>query len=300
MILSSNLTCLAKLLVIGHIGLDNFAHLSYILFAMIKTIRRWLKHIPGKGNWRTRIYSKIKAHPRLHLRYLGLSKALASRGIKPLLTLPPHLHEDRWKKQGTEGSDVLPETYLEHNDSIDKLFQDILPLLSPRSSILEIGCNAGRSLNYLFRKGYRNLTGIEIGAQALETFKKAFPEVYGSTSIIQGNVVEEIRKLESKSFDLVFTHSVLVNIEAKHNHIFREMCRICRGYILTLESEGSARVFPRHFQKMFEKHGFAMVSYRWLVWNNNKKLTFPNPVTGVDILKNNTIRLFAPVDVDQR
>jgi SAM-dependent methyltransferase len=262
---------------------------------MIKSIRRWLNFFTGKGNWRNRLYNKIKAHPRLHLRYLGLSKALASRGIAPPLTLPARVHETRWEKQGTEGSGVSPEIYLEHNDSIDKLFQDILPLLSPGSSILEIGCNAGRSLNYLFQKGFRNLTGIEIGAQALETFKKSFPEAYGSATVIHGNAVEEIRKLESDSFDLVFTHSVLVNIEAKHNHIFREMCRICRGYILTLESEGSAGVYPRHFQKMFEKNGFAMVSYRWMVWDDNKKLTFPNPVTGGDILKNNTIRLFAPV-----
>lgn len=267
---------------------------------MIKSIGRWLNLIPGKGNWRTRLFNKIKARPRLHLRYLGLAKALASRGITPPLTLSPRLHEVRWKEQGTEGSHVSPEIYLEHNDSIDKLFRDILPLLSPGSSILEIGCNAGRSLDYLFQKGFRNLTGIEIGARALESFKKAFPEAYGSTTIIHGNAAEEIRKLESKSFDLVFTHSVLVNIEAKHNRIFREMCRICRGYILTLESEGSTRVFPRHFQKMFEKNGFAMVSYRWMVWDDNKKLTFPNPVTGADILKNNTIRLFAPVDVDQR
>jgi SAM-dependent methyltransferase len=237
----------------------------------------------------------MKAYPRLHLWYLGLAKALASRGINPPLTLPPHLHEDRWKRQGTKGSGILPETYLEHNDSIDKLFQEILPLLSPGSCILEIGCNAGRSLNYLFQKGFKNLTGIEIGAQALETFKKVFPEAYNSTNIIQGDAVEEICKLESKFFDMVFTHSVLVNIEARHNHIFREMCRICRGYILTLESEGSAGVFPRHFQKMFEKYGFTMVSYRWLVWDNNKKLIFPNPVTGIDILKNNTIRLFVPI-----
>ncbi|MCP5103375.1 MAG: hypothetical protein GY950_08350, partial [bacterium] len=108
--------------------------------------------------------------------------------------------------------------------------------------------------------------------------------------------VEEIPKLQSNAYDLVFTHSVLVNIGAKHNDIFKHMCRVCSGYILTLESEGTSGAFPRDFQKMFKKNGFAMVAYHWLVWGDNQPLTYPRPVTGKDILKNNTIRLFAPME----
>jgi hypothetical protein len=45
---------------------------------------------------------------------------------------------------------------------------------------------------------------------------------------------------------------------------------------------------------MFEKNGFAQVAFRWLVWNQDEKLTFPLPVKDQHVLKNNTIRLFAP------
>jgi SAM-dependent methyltransferase len=248
----------------------------------------------GNGSIRDYIFKRIKANPRLYLRYLRLAILLSNHGITPPLTMKAEDNEARWRNQGTAKSPIRTENYTIYNDSIEKLFQDVLPLLTPASSILEIGCNAGRSLNYLFNKGFRNLTGIEMGTQALELFEKTFPGTFKSTNIIAGNAVEEIKKLETNFYDLVFTHSVLVTIPAKHNHIFREMCRICRGYILILESEGHLRAFPRDFKHIFEKNGFAQVAYRWLVWNQDEKLTFPHPVKDEDVIKNNTIRLFAP------
>ena len=248
----------------------------------------------GRGSIKSYLFNRIKANPRLYLRYLRLAILLSNYGITPPLTMQAEEQEARWRNQGTAESDIHTENYTIYNDSIEKLFQDVLPLLTPGSRILEIGCNAGRSLNYLFNKGFRGLTGIEIGSHALELFEKTFPETFKSTNIIAGNAVEEIKKLETNFYDLVFTHSVLVTIPAKHNHIFREMCRVCRGFILTLESEGHLRAFPRNFKRMFKKNGFIQVAYRWLVWNQDEKLTFPHPVKDEDVLKNNTIRLFAP------
>ncbi|MCU0289361.1 MAG: class I SAM-dependent methyltransferase [Acidobacteria bacterium] len=254
----------------------------------------WFRRYLGNGSIRKYLYEKIKAKPPFYLRYLKLAILLSNHGITPPLTMNADKHEAMWRNQGTPKSSIRAENYTVYNDSIEKLFQDVLPLLTPESNILEIGCNAGRNLNYLFNKGFRNLTGIEIGTYALELFEKTFPGAFRSTNIIAGNAAEEIKKLESNFYDLVFTHSVLVNIAARHNHIFREMCRVCRGYILTLESEGHLRAFPRDFRRIFEKNDFAQVAYRWMVWGNDGKLTFPLPVKGECVLKNNTIRLFAP------
>ncbi|MCP4218711.1 MAG: class I SAM-dependent methyltransferase [bacterium] len=248
----------------------------------------------GQGKLKRHLFKKIKTRPRLHLRYLRLAKFLSNHGITPPFTVPASQHETRWRHQGTGEIKAKPEKYARHDDSVEKLFQDILPYLTSQSNILEIGCNAGRSLEYLFRKGFTKLTGIEIGVKALETFQQVFPETYNSTRVMAGNAVDEIRKLETDAYDLVFTHSVLVNIGAGHNAFFAEMCRVCRGYILIMESEGTSSAFPRDFEKMFAKHGYAMVAYKWLVWNEEKKLVFPNPVAVTDVLKNNRIRIFAP------
>jgi len=201
----------------------------------------------------------------------------------------------RWAEQGTSSSDVSPDIYTKVDDSTERLFQDVLPILDCNCSILEIGCNAGRSLDYLFHRGFHNLMGIEIGSKAVELFAQTFPDTYEQSSIIVGDAVQEIPKLKDDSFDLVFTHSVLVSISARDNAIFREMCRICRGYILILENEASWNVYPRNFQKMFEKNGFKMVSYRWMVWNEDRSaLGFPRAIDN-DVFANNVIRLFAPI-----
>jgi SAM-dependent methyltransferase len=276
--------------------IDRTTGLKYNLFVMKQDTphihrSRWRL---GRGRIKNYLFNRIKANPRLYLRYLRLAILLSNHGITPPLTMQAEEQEARWRNQGTAESSIRTENYTIYNDSIEKLFQDVLPLLTAGSRILEIGCNAGRSLNYLFNKGFRDLTGIEIGLHALELFEKTFPGTFESTNIIAGNAVEEIKKLETNFYDLVFTHSVLVTIPAKHNHIFREMCRVCRGFILILESEGHLRAFPRNFKRMFEKNGFTQVAYRWLVWNQDEKLTFPHPVKDEDVLKNNTIRLFAP------
>jgi len=230
-------------------------------------------------------------------RYLKIAKFLATHGIDPPLARKGKRLKRRWAEQGTRDSDVNPEIYTKYDDSIERLFQEVLPLLSRESSILEIGCNAGRSLEYLYRKGFHNLTGIEIGSKAVELFEKTFADTYQNSRIIVGDVVKEIQKLETNFFDLVFMHSVLVSISARDNAVFGEMCRICRGYILFLENEGSWTAFPRDFQKMFERNGFYMISFRWLVWNDGQTLLeFPRTITDQDIFKNNIIRLFVPAN----
>jgi len=46
--------------------------------------------------------------------------------------------------------------------------------ISESGEILEIGCNAGRNLNYLYDAGYTNLTGIEISKDALNQFRNSW------------------------------------------------------------------------------------------------------------------------------
>ncbi len=241
------------------------------------------------------LYTGIENSPERQLRYLRLATFLSNHGIDPPLTKSSRKQEDRWINQRVSGWPARAETYVAHDESIELLFADVLPLLEPSSRILEIGCNAGRSLNYLYMHGFRDLTGIEIGPKPVEIFEKTFPDAYRSSRVIIGNAADELPKLPSSHYDLVFTHSVLVNIGARHNHVFREMCRICRGYILTLESEGSWNVFPRNFPYLFGKHGFAMVSFRWLTskeTDGKRTWTYPNPLTTRNVLHNNIIRLF--------
>lgn len=229
----------------------------------------------------------------LKLRYLKLAKFLTNHGITAPLSQSTAMAARQWREQGTASSVFKPEDYVPDTEATEKVFQDIVPLLNPNSSILEIGCNAGRNLNYFYECGFHNLTGIEIGTEAVKLFADVFPDTYKSSKVILGDATEEIKNLESKSFDFVFAHSVLVNIGPRGNHIFREMCRVCKGYILTIENEGSWSLFPRDFEKMFRKNGFATVSYRLV--EQKSEMPFPHPLTREHVFKSAILRLLVPV-----
>ena len=131
---------------------------------------------------------------------------------------------------------------------------------SKSGSILELGCNVGRNLFYLWQSGFKNVSGIEINKRALEIKRKSFP-VIDQGSIYSGSFEDIIPGIESKKFDVVFSMAVLEHIHPRSNFIFKEMVRICKKYFITIEIEdsSSARVFPRNYQEVFEKLGCTIL-----------------------------------------
>ena len=223
--------------------------------------------------------------------YYRLAVSCTHLGICPPLSSRPSKVEKGWREQAPGGANWDPHLYIDHDESVDLMFMDILPFLDREARILEIGCNAGRNINYLFSKGYKYFTGIEIGVMAEQVMQEHFPEAYTHTTYIIGNAYEELLKLPSAHYDLVFAHSVLVNIAPKWNGIFAEMARVSKAYILTMESEGGITAFPRDFEKMFRKIGWRQILYKFYHLEGNKRTLAPL-FRKDDILRNNTLRLF--------
>ena len=236
-----------------------------------------------------KIYNTIFTNKKFRHIYLKLVTFLATYGISAFFSPSVIYARERWQKQGTAGSLVNPETYIKEDNSITELFKDVLAYVDKSSPILEIGCNVGRALNYLYGHGYRNLTGIEIGKEAVELMKTTFPEVYHNSKIIIGDAPEVIKELDINGYDLVFCHSVLVNIHPRYNHLFKEMGRVSKKFILTLENEGTCTAYPRNFKKMIERQGYKMIVSK--VFSGGCS-SLPVPFEEKHIYKNNTIRLF--------
>ncbi|MCP4652334.1 MAG: methyltransferase domain-containing protein [Candidatus Omnitrophica bacterium] len=236
-----------------------------------------------------RVSSLVLNNKRARYAYLKVSTFFVDHGISPLLSTSSASMRGRWLKQGTQDSLVDPKTYLDEDKSTEELFKEVLPYLSKEGAILEIGCNVGRSLNYLHKQGYKNLTGIEIGSEAVKLMEASFPEMHHATKIITGDAAEEIKKFPTGGFDLVFCHSVLVSIPPKANHIFKEMARVSNKFVLILESEGTCTAYPRNFKKMFERQGLKMIVSKIFT---EACSSLPIPFKEEHIYKNNTIRLF--------
>ncbi|MFH1390622.1 MAG: class I SAM-dependent methyltransferase [Candidatus Margulisiibacteriota bacterium] len=253
-------------------------------------IKQYLRNISNLvRNLRHRCVMIILNNRRLKYQYLRLASFLSSNGIQPPLATSSLASSLRWQKQGTEGSADHPETYIREDNSLVELFKEVLPYLNKESKILELGCNVGRSLNYLHKLGFKNLTGIEIGAKAVEMSKTVFPEMARDSKLIVGSAPLEIRKLATAEYDLVFCHSVLVNIHPKYNYIFREMARVSSKFVVILESEGSLLAYPRDFSAMFCRAGLKMITSK--IFTGSCR-SLPIPFTEQDLYSNNTIRLF--------
>lgn len=148
-----------------------------------------------------------------------------------------------------------PLNYLKHKKRSQFLVKLIKKYAKPNSNILEIGCNAGRNINYLYCSNFRKLSGIEINKKAVQLLRTSYPTMAKLAKIYNSPVEEIIKKFTNRQFDIVFTMAVLEHIHENSEWIFYEMTRITNSFIITIEDEKciSWRHFPRNYKKIFEK-----------------------------------------------
>ncbi len=230
-------------------------------------------------------------------KYLQLAVFLSNHGIRPPLSETLKATEKAWIEQNDDCPSRNPYLYLQADNSIALQFQDVLTRIDKHANILEVGCNAGRILNYLNSKGYNSLTGIEIGSKAEKVMQEHFPEAYSVTTFITGHAYDELKRLPTSYYDLVYCKGVLVNIAPKYNSIFKEMARVSKSYILIAENEGSYNAYPRDFEKMFKKAGYKQILHRFYARraSDKREVIFPSFCTTHDIFKNLSVRVFVPV-----
>lgn len=211
-----------------------------------------------------RVLDRIKGSPLL--KSFRVQKAIAlwrrwmaMHGISNLFMR--HDPVEYWQSQ-TSDSIHNPMQYLIPDEMTELMFADISKRLGYKTSFIEIGCNSGGNLKYLFDLGYRNLAGIEINRYAVEeVLKKEYPELYDVCNFYVGNASEEIKKIRSSSFDVVFSKAVLIHIPPSQRSLFREMVRISKKYIVVYTSEVGLP-FPYDFDKVFNELGCKTVLYR--------------------------------------
>jgi len=164
-----------------------------------------------------------------------------------------------WRQPGDK--DNNPEVYIVPTDRSEFLFKFITEYVNSKAKILEIGCNVGRNLNYLFNVGYKNLEGVEISEEAIDLMRKTYPEMTRSIKVYNNSIEEMIKNFKNNSFDLVFTMAILQHIHPDGEFIFPEIVRITKKYLITVENEKAVdwRHFPRNYKKIFEPLGLKQI-----------------------------------------
>ena len=144
---------------------------------------------------------------------------------------------------------------------LDFLIQFWSSYTSKTDNILEIGCNCGINLNYLYEKGYKNLSGIEINKTAIKEMERLYPTTYLNTNIYIGCIEDVTETILDKTYDTTFSMAVLMHIHPQNiKQVFTELKRITKKYIVTIENENSVIsnvTFIRNYKKEFEKIGLT-------------------------------------------
>jgi len=157
--------------------------------------------------------------------------------------------------------DNIPRDYLEAEPRSSFLLEIIKKYAHTSAKIMEIGCNVGRNLNYLFQAGFKNLEGIEISEKAVKILRESFPEMAKYARIYNAPVEEIIRDFKNNQFDVLFTMAVFEHIHSDSEWIFPQIARISKKFLITIEDEQgiSWRHFPRCYKKVFEPLGMKQV-----------------------------------------
>ena len=166
-----------------------------------------------------------------------------------------------WSTRGSNSPKHSPKQYVEISDGEKEVFKNILRLrdLNYESKIMDVGCNTGRWLNYLYGLGYRNLIGVEINPGALAAMKVYFPELPERIELVEKSGIDALEEMAENSVDCIYTWGTLAVIGPKDNIIFDHMARVSRKYIITFENEINLTGFPRDLNEIFTKLGFESI-----------------------------------------
>ncbi len=141
------------------------------------------------------------------------------------------------------------------------LLQLITKNCAKNIKILELGCSVGRNLNILYHNGYKNLAGIEINKQSIELMEERYSEMYKTIDIYTSTIENAIKHILDLEYDLIFSMAVLEHVHTDSEFIFREIARITKTFLITIEDESSKtwRHFPRDYNEVFSKVGFHQI-----------------------------------------
>lgn len=125
------------------------------------------------------------------------------------------------------------------------------------AKILELGAGVGRNLDYLWKKNYKNLSGIEWEENAIRIIRWLSPEL---EEIPIHHCAIQRFQYQPLSFDVIFSMGTLLHIE-NINEIAQSVRSASRQFIITMEDEmrqGPVH-FPHDYYTLFHIHPFEQI-----------------------------------------
>ncbi len=187
-----------------------------------------------------------------------------------------------------------PKKYTSHSRRsqflVDFFKENNIPL---NASIMELGCNVGRNLNFLYNNGYKNLNGIDINPNAIKLMKEYYPNLKAKTRVGE---LEKVLVRDKKGYDVIFTMAVLHHIHTSNSWIFEHVARLADKLVI-IEYKGDKK---RNYKNIFENYGFKTIKqvtdenkvgikgYSCILLESKQKYDIGKDDATFEKLKNNT------------
>ncbi|ELY65947.1 class I SAM-dependent methyltransferase [Natronococcus jeotgali] len=145
---------------------------------------------------------------------------------------------DRW----AERTGAYSPAYYAHYgpDETSELLRTLIDrVVGPDATVLELGCSSGRHLAHLHDRGYDDLHGVDINAEAFEVMERDYPDLAAAGTFHHAALEEFVRERETDRFDVVYSVQTLQHVHPDAEWVFDELVRLASGLVITGETDAA-------------------------------------------------------------
>jgi SAM-dependent methyltransferase len=155
-----------------------------------------------------------------------------------------------------------PTSHFDELEEASKVLLAEVMALAPRrdASILDMGCNVGRHLNFLFEQGYRNLRGVDFSSAAINDMSRRYSDMH-SVSRITVASFEDYLTSTPEPVDLIYTRGATFELVHPSFPLIEHVCQVARHFVVMVIRE-TAHMYPRFWTYEFARQGFELAHLR--------------------------------------
>jgi SAM-dependent methyltransferase len=147
--------------------------------------------------------------------------------------------------------------FQELDDACHTLMQEVTHVSPDRNAtLLDMGCNVGRHLNFLHEKGYRNLLGVDFNSTALSEMAVRYPHMHAATRLYEMSFEEFLTKFDD-TVDVAYSRGATFELVHPSFPLIRELCARVRRHVVLGINE-AAHFYPRCWEYEFARQGFEL------------------------------------------
>ncbi|MFC1673123.1 methyltransferase domain-containing protein [Pseudomonadota bacterium] len=181
------------------------------------------------------------------------------RALQRTLWFWPRLIDARLWIEGGEGHIRTPDNFVDFDRPSQALCDAVEKFVGALDApILDLGCNVGRHLDDLRKRGLSNLHGVDAMQAALNKMAEVYPSTHEMAQLKHDLFQSYLMDQASQSFDIVYTHGATVELVHPSFDIVRHVCRVTQNYVILIQNEILPNGYPRFWHYEFARHGFHL------------------------------------------